>query len=269
MKKGNTLVNTLYWFSNISFYFLILLFVTGLAFQIFTEDGKVGNLSVGNHHSVGYPVPVSIAVKPQNPMFNNLLFKVESEGTNVMGKKYSSGTLHHVKPIMAEDSLNFETVVSIHNRDMEDSYELTTRVFRGDGYVNVKPKKFLQKIIILFRVHINFILLIVVFYFLKIIFKTLAINFKFTKKLYKSIKILGLVLILKVLLMISSNFVLGMDLSYINIEPLDYNLQYVNISMNPRLDFDFTTLLIGFSLIVFSFLLKTGKELQQENDLTI
>ncbi|WP_430466977.1 DUF2975 domain-containing protein [Winogradskyella ouciana] len=269
MKKGTTLVNILYWFSKISFYLLIILLIIAISFEAFTKDGKLGQFSSGVHHSVGYQVPVSLKVHPQKPMYNSLLFELKNKSTNAMGQKYSSGVSHYAKPLTKEDSLNFRTIVSIHNRDMEDNYELTSQVFKGDGYVNVKPKKLLDKIILLIKTYLGFVLLIVIFFFLKNIFKALKSNFEFSQKLYKSIQILGIILIVQVLLVTICNYIVGSQLSMVGIRPLDYKLNYVTLSMNPRLDFDFMIFFVGISLLVLSTLLKSGNELKQENDLTI
>lgn len=269
MKKGILLVSILHRFSKISFYFLIIFFAIAIGFEIFTQDGKLGKFSSGVHHSIGYQVPVSLKVQPESPMFNNLLFKLKNKGTNTMGQQYSSGVSHHVKPLLKEDSLNFKTIVSIHNRGMEDKYQLTSDIFRGDGYINVKPQKLTDTMLLLFRTYLNFILLIIVFFFLKNIFQMLKSDLKFSQRLYKSIQTLGLILILQVLMVTICNLILGNQLSYVDIKPLDYKVQYVTLSMNPRIDFDFTLFLVGFSLIVLSSLLKAGNRIQQENELTI
>lgn len=269
MKKRNTLVNTLYWFCNISWYLLITLFIVVLAFEAFTEDGKLGKFSSGVHHSYGYQIPVTFQINPQNPMLNNFVYKKKSEGINNSGQKYSSGIVEYVKPLTATDSLNFKTKISIHNNGIVDYYDITKSVFRGDGYITVKPKTLFNKIIIVFRTYLNFVVLILVFFFLKKIFEALKNNIEFSHRLSKFIKAIGALLVFKTLLVIVSNFILGTKLPFIVVDPLDYNLRYLTVSMNPRLDFDFTLFLVGLSLVILSTLLKKGNQIQEENDLTI
>ncbi len=269
MKKGNTLVNILYWLCNISFYLLVLLILYVLAFGAFTDDGKWGNLRAGIHHSNGYQVLVKFQISPERPMLNNFIYSKKNEGININGQKYSNGTLEYVKPLTAVDSLNFKTKISLHNNGMVDYYDITKSVFSGDGYITVKPKTLVNKIIIVFRTYLNLVVLILVFFFLKKIFKALKTNFEFSHRLSKLIKTTGALLIFKVLLESVSGFILGIVLPYISIEPFDYNMKYVNISINPRLEFDFTLFLIGLALIILSTLLKEGNRIQQENDLTI
>ncbi|MDT0557920.1 DUF2975 domain-containing protein [Ichthyenterobacterium sp. W332] len=269
MKKENILVNALYWLCNISFYLLIILLVIGLGFEAFTKDGKVGKFSTGIHHSIGYELPVKFQINPKNPMFNNSLFELESEKINSLGQKSQSGRSHYVKPITKEDRINYKSIISIDNNAMVDTYELNSRTFRGNGYVIVKPKTTLNKIIISIRSYISFILGIIIFFFLKTIFKMLKSKFEFSSKLYKKIQKLGIILIIEVILTTISNFILAKDLPIIKVGPIDSSLRYVSIYMNPRLDFNFTLVLIGLSLIILATLLREGNRIQQENELTI
>lgn len=269
MKKESRLVRILYWFCNISFYLLIIWIVTAIGFEIFTEDGKVGNFSSGSHRSIGYQIPVKVQINPRSPLYKNKLFELENEGVNHLGQSYSSGTSTYVKALTAQDSLDFKSIVSIRNYDMTDYYDLASTSFISEGYVTVKPKTLRNKVTIVFRTYLGFFILIIVFFFLKNIFKALKANFEFSQKLYKAIRAIGFLLIALVLLKVVSNFILGKDLPFIVIEPLGDNMKYVAISMNPRLDFDFTLFLVGFMLIVLSTLLKRGRQIQEENDLTI
>ncbi|WP_418636317.1 DUF2975 domain-containing protein [Winogradskyella sp.] len=269
MKKENTLVGVLYWFCSISFYFLIIWIVVAISFEVFTQDGKVGDFSSGSHHSIGYQMPVKFSISPKKPMYNNELFKLEKEGINTLGQSYSSGTGTYVKPITSEDSLDFKSIVSIHNKDMVDHYEFTSTQLVSNGFITVNPKTMVNKFLIIVRSYLGLLILLLVFLFLKRIFKALKTNFLFSQKLYKSINLIGILLICYVLLNSIINFILGIDLPYVSISPLDYNLKYVTISMNPRLDFDFVLFLIGFMLLVLSTLLNKGNQIQQENDLTI
>ncbi|MBF8149771.1 DUF2975 domain-containing protein [Winogradskyella sp. F6397] len=269
MQQKSTLVNILFWFCNISFYVLVIWIVAALGFEVFTEDGKIGSFSSGSHHSIGYQMPVKITINPKQAMYNNELFKLEKEGINTLRQSYSSGTGTYVKPITSEDSLDFKSIVSIRNNDMTDYYEFISTSFKSDGYVTVKPKTLGNKMVMVFRSYLGFFILIVVFFLLKNIFKYLKTNFEFSQKLYKSTRLIGFLLIADVLLRVVSNFILGNDLPYIGIDPLDYNMRYVSISMNPRLDFNFTLFLIGLALIILSTLLKKGTQIQEENDLTI
>ncbi|BAO75791.1 hypothetical protein [Winogradskyella sp. PG-2] len=176
MKKNNSLISTLYRLCNGCFYLLILFFVFTVTFQILGKNVKFDSGTLGNYNSFIYQVPVKFQINPEKPIFNNRLYKKTYEGINDNGQEYSSGTIKYVKPLTTQDSINFKTVVSIHNSEMTNNYEFISPRFAGDGYVNIKSNTLINKIIMFFRVYINFILLIVIFFFLKTIFSFL-INF--------------------------------------------------------------------------------------------
>jgi len=271
MRTGTALADILYIICSISFYILIIAFGFTLATEAFTDDGKIGNFSSKFNSSRGYDVPIAFQIKPKTPMFNNIIDLDYREEIDPNGKKRYTTIPQYANAITLEDSLNFKTIVSINNYYGEagDTMELNSDVFRGDGFIQVKPKTVFNKGIVIFKTYINFILLIIIFFFLKNIFKMLRIHIEFSQKLYRLIQMLGIIMISKVLLSLLLNFILKRSLINIQIEPLNNSLKYVDITMNSRLDFDFSLLLIGLSLIVLSSLLKSGSRMQQENKLTI
>ena len=269
MKTGPALADILFLICSISFYILIIAFGFALATEAFTDDGKIGNFSPKFSSSRGYEIPVEFEVRPKNPVFNNIRTFNYEEEIDSNGKKKYYTIPQYVNPITVEDSLNFKTIVSINNYGGEDNFELTSKVLRGEGYMHVKPKRTLDKVLIVFRAYMDFIVLIFVFFFLKNIFKTLRISIQFSQKLYRLIQILGVIMIFKVLLSITVNFILGGRLKEMSITPLDETLKYIDITMSSHLGFDFSFLLVGLSLIVLSALLKSGSNMQRENNLTI
>ena len=266
---GTALANILYIICSIIFYLLIVAFGFTVAAEAFTDDGKIGAFSSKTHSSFGYQIPVELNVKPKNPMFNNMLYNNYKEYVDDNGRKTYNWVLEYENSITQEDSLNYKTVIGINNYGLENNFELTSSIFKGDGYVHVKPKTVFNKAVLVFKTYVNSILLIVIFFFLKNIFKMLIMNIKFSQKLYRFIQILGIIMILKVFVSSISNSILGKDIPYVGIFPLNNSLKYVDITMNPGLDFDFTLLLVGLSLVILSVLLREGSIMQQENDLTI
>ncbi|MDH7912257.1 DUF2975 domain-containing protein [Winogradskyella sp. SYSU M77433] len=269
MNFKSVLIHPLYWFFNISFYFLILWLIVSFASDIFTDDGKFGRFSSGNHHNIGYQLPVKFSISPKEPLYNNELYKLEKEVYNKSGYKYSVGKSEYLKAINSKDSINHKSIVSIHNNSTIDYYNLTSTSFVSDGYITVDPKTLSNKIVIIFRSYLGFLLLIIVFFFLKKIFKLLIENFKFSQRLYKNVNIVGLLLIGHTLLKSLANFYLGKNFQYASIKPIKNNINYVAISMNPRLDFEFTLFLLGCVLLILSTLLYKGSQIQEENELTI
>lgn len=269
MNTGTAIANVLYMISTIIFYLLTLVFVFTLVTEAFTDDGKIGAFSSKSHSSFGYEMPIKHNIKPKSPMFNNILYNNYKEDVDDNGRRVFNWILEYENSITQEDSLNFKSVLGINNYGLENNFELTSDVYRGDGYIHIKPKTVFNKFIIVFRTYMNFILLIAIFFFLKNIFKMLLVKIKFSQKLYKRIQILGIIMISKVFISAISNSILGKDIPYVGIFPLNNSLKYVDITMNPGLDFDFTLLLVGLSLVILSVLLREGNRIQQDNDLTI
>ncbi|WP_298900810.1 DUF2975 domain-containing protein [uncultured Psychroserpens sp.] len=269
MKTGTALADILFLICSISFYLLIIAFGFALVTEVFTDDGKMGNFSPKFNSSHGYEMPVKFEVRPKSPMFNNILFTNYEEEIDTNGKKRYYTIPQYATPITIKDSLNFKTIISINNYGMEDNFELTSKVLRGDGYIRIKPKTAFDKVLIVLRTYMDFVILIFVFFFLKNIFKMLRIDIRFSQKLYRLIQILGVIMIVKVLLSIIINSVLGRALKEIRITPLDDALKYMDITMSSHLGFDFSFLLVGLSLIVLSALLRSGNKMQRENNLTI
>lgn len=269
MKKQKFLVHLLHRLSLGIFYLLILLLTFNIALELFTEKGEIGNFSSGSHYSKGYQFPVSLSVQPQKPMFNNYIYEAKSKGTNIKDQNYSGGTMHYARPITSRDSLEYNSVVSVHNKGMKDIYDISNSRFSGDGYVTIKPSLLTHKFLLIFRTYADFILLILVFFFLKSIFASLRRNFGFSSRLYRYILFIGIALIAQVFLVTVSDFILAQSLSLIWIKPLFNHPGFVNLTINPRIDFNFTILFIGIALMVLGKLFKVGTELKEENELTI
>ncbi len=269
MQKETALADILYTLCSIVFYILIVAFGAILALEILTNNGKIGNFYSNFHSSRGYAIPVELKITPENPMFNDIRFTKYEEGVDKAGVKTYTKVREYANSISSEDSLNFKTIVSIEEFYGLDNFDLITDKFSSNGYVYVEPKTSAVKVVILFRTYLNLIFLITIFFLLRNMFKSLRIRIQFSQRLYKSIQLLGIIIIVKVLLYVISNSFLGKTLSQINVEPIDKRLSYLEVLMHPRLDIDYTLLIVGFSLIVLSSVLKTGSSIQQENDLTI
>lgn len=85
METNKTLINILYRFFALAFWFTTTLVIVGFSFEIFTEKGEVGSFSSGAHHSKGYPLPVTLTVQLPNAIFNNQKLINRTEGINELG----------------------------------------------------------------------------------------------------------------------------------------------------------------------------------------
>lgn len=86
------------------------------------------------------------------------------------------------------------------------------------------------------------------------------------------INILGIIFITKEILELITSYIIGSYYEHIAVKTFIDGKAFssgVQLSMNPRLEFEFTLFLVGLSLLVLASLLKSGNQIQQENDLTI
>ena len=269
MKVTSFFTDILYLICNIFFYILITVCVFTLITEIFTNNGKIGTFYSKFHSSFGYELPVDISIEPQDLMFNDILYDDYKQKIEKNDSRVFHWVIEYTDKITLEDSSRFKSIVGPYNYGLENSLELTSDIYKGEGYVRVKPKKLFDRIIIIFRSYANFILLIAIFFILKKIFRTLITSIKFSHKLFKSIQVLGILIILMVFISIISNSILGEQVNYFAIEPLNNSVKYIKVRMTPRLDFNFTLFIAGLSILVLSMLLKEGHRIQKENQLTI
>lgn len=90
--------------------------------------------------------------------------------------------------------------------------------------------------------------------------------------MYRWVRILGLLFIGIVLIAAVVNYSLIIFNGYVELNSYQNDSlisQGINISIHPAIDFKWTILFVGLSLIVLSSLLKQAHELRMDNDLTI
>lgn len=270
--RNKILIAILYRFFAIAFWFTFIFFISGVAFEIFTEEGKIGNVSRVGHHSQGYAIPIKTNIQLRNTVFNNQKTINIKKGVSESGREWSSGELVYFDEM--PEKINKETVnvLSFYYHDKDEVFTTKEASFLGDTYLIVNSDKILPKLLLLLNAYVGIISLMFIFYFLKRIFKSLNEDLKFNSFLFKNVKYLGVVLIVKTVFTIVISFVFASYYSYIKTETLVANENFnagFQFSINPRIEFDFSLFLIGISLLVLASLLKAGTNLQQENELTI
>ena len=148
---------------------------------------------------------------------------------------------------------------------MKDNYTF-------EGYIQLKSNKIWITLCQLIKSYSGLTLLIIIFFLLSKIFKSLKKKIEFNILLVRNVKFIGILLVIKSLTEVLLNYIIGSQFDIIKIS--SYNGDYFSeqnkiIHMNPALDFEFTTFVIGLSFLVLSYLLKHGYKLSQENELTI
>ena len=109
-------------------------------------------------------------------------------------------------------------------------------------------------------------------FFLERIFFRLKKSLSFTNNLYKEVRCLGAVFIISESLSLLFSYFLGTYYGRVGVKTVIDGKRLsdgLELSMNPRLEFDFAFFVVGLSLLVLGSLLKSGNQIQQENDLTI
>lgn len=171
---------------------------------------------------------------------------------------------------------NSETIEQKGNRlqidnNAVDSHFLKTNTsgFYVSSFVNIKSSNLFFTICQLIRNYSGIIIMIFIFFHLKTIFKFLKKDFSFNSNLVNRVKWVGLLFITWESLYLITSYIFGNYYSHIGLENFFKYSNVMRLNINPRLEFDFTKLLIGLSLLILSKLLKKGKEMQEENNLTI
>ena len=272
MRNKNFLVIGLHVFFAFTFWVGTVFIVIQIGFEAFTNDGKVGNFSTGNHHSKGYNMPVRLKAEAPNTVFNNSWYNMKETKTNSESGEYSYGTQELFNQLAEEDKIGVKNILKIHFPNEEEVFTTNQHITYAKGYLVAKSNNSSFLILQLVKNYVGLICLALVFYLLMKIFKSLKKDLNFTPTLFKMIRLIGWVAIFSTSFELVMSYVIGKKYDYISTETLVDNTIFNGItkfSMNPRLEFDFMFFIIGFSMLVLASLLKKGSQIQQENDLTI
>ncbi|RLJ65482.1 Protein of unknown function (DUF2975) [Lacinutrix venerupis] len=272
MKRNKILVSILHRLFTFFFWFTLLFTIYIFGFEVFTKDGHFENFVSENHHANGYSIPIKFNIDVKNPVFNNFKTINLKKGVNIYGQKWSSRNSVYFDELPNDINDEVKNVISFNFYGDTEYYTTTNSSFNTNGYIIGKSDNLLIKILQMFKAYSGLIMLVLVFYFLKKIFYLIKQKYSFTSFLYHNVKWLGLILIIGEVLDLIVTYVLGSYYGSISVETfIDGKSFYdgINLTMNPRLEFDFTLFLVGLSLLVLTSLLKSANILQQENELTI
>jgi hypothetical protein len=260
--------------------------------EVFTKNGKVkmdenGTLGGSNHSSIGYNVPVNISLS----FHHKKVYKYNKKDTITGG--FSFGSFSKLSDGNKNFSINNESLeragitqkqldsifefspdIQImgkklqidHNSEINNFLKTNTSSFKTKGYLSIKSSNWFFTFCQFIKNYVGLLMLVLIFYQLKSIFKGLKEEFVFSLKLAKKIKWVGLLFIIQQLLSLILSVIFGTYYGYAGFEKMSNDVQ---LNINPRLEFDFTLIIVGLGLIVLSVLLQKGNEIQQENKFTI
>ncbi|SFI54694.1 DUF2975 domain-containing protein [Olleya namhaensis] len=271
MKKNKTLINILHRLFAGLLVIMSLFLLINIGFDIFTDNGKVGNFS-GTHHSNGYPIPVTINTRVNKPIFNNEISLNVKKHVSKGGRKGWSSNPKYVDILPDDINDGTKNILSFHFDSDKEYFHTKASSFRSDGYIIAKSENKLISFLQIFKAYIGLFSLIIILFFLERIFFRLKKSLSFTNNLYKEVRWLGAVFIISESLSLLFSYVLSTYYGRIGVKTLIEGKRLsdgLELSINPRLEFDFAFFVVGLSLLVLASLLKSGNQLQQENDLTI
>mgnify|MGYP000684030633 CR=1 FL=1 len=272
MKRNKILVYILHRLFTGLLVIVSLLFLVNIGFELFTDNGKVGSFSAGSHHSKGYYIPVKMQTRVYDPIFTNEISLNIKEHTNENGMKWRSSNPEYVDKLPDDINVGTKNILSFHfDNDME-YFKTNDDSFIYDGFIVAKSDNPIIILVQILKAYSGIFSLIIMLFFMERIFYSLNKSLTFTHNLNKKVKYLGIVFIFSESLSLLFSYVLGSYYGRISTQTLIDGKRLsggLDLSMNPRLEFDFAFFLIGLSLLVLASLLKSGSQLQQENELTI
>jgi hypothetical protein len=274
MKIKYKLASRLYGISIISFVFVSLFSLNFLIFDLFTKNGKIGNLGTTAHHSKGYPIAARIQFRIPD---TTIIYK----GYNISGSTSNSdvkGWNNNFKKIKLDKKL--KKVYQINKTTIYNDFEDTQKKFNKiriqdlDSEIEIvlNPKDYFFKAILTIKSYLSIILLLFVLYQLKEIFKRLKDNFIFNKLLNKRIKIIGYSLIAYQVARMIISIIIKQFITRIEFEhyiPSFVNSNFSFMTLYTEVEYNLEILFLGLCLIVLSKLITYGYNIQQENELTI
>ncbi|WP_396170283.1 DUF2975 domain-containing protein [Flavobacterium sp.] len=274
MKIKYKLASRLYGISIISFVFVSLFSLNFLIFDLFTKNGKIGNLGTTAHHSKGYPIAARIQFRIPD---TTIIYK----GYNISGSTSNSdvkGWNNNFKKIKLDKKL--KKVYQINKTTIYNDFEDTQKKFNKiriqdlDSEIEIvlNPKDYFFKAILTIKSYLSIILLLFVLYQLKEIFKRLKDNFIFNKLLNKRIKIIGYSLIAYQVARMIISIIIKQFITRIEFEhyiPSFVNSNFSFMTLYTEVEYNLEILFLGLCLIVLAKLITYGYNIQQENELTI
>ncbi|MGV1011095.1 MAG: DUF2975 domain-containing protein [Flavobacterium sp.] len=274
MKIKYKLASRLYGISIISFVFVSLFSLNFLIFDLFTKNGKIGNLGTTAHHSKGYPIEARIQFRIPD---TTIIYK----GYNISGSTSNSDVKewnNNFKKIKLDKKL--KKVYQINKTTIYNDFEDTQKKFNKistqdlDSEIEIvlNPKDYFFKAILTIKSYLSIILLLFVLYQLKEIFKRLKDNFIFNKLLNKRIKIIGYSLIAYQVARMIISIIIKQFITRIEFEhyiPSFENSNFSFMTLYTEVEYNLEILFLGLCLIVLSKLITYGYNIQQENELTI
>jgi len=268
--KNKFLVNSLHRIANGIFWLALIFTLFTIGLDLFTNDGKVGSVSVDSHHSKGYSVPVTAKISVLDSIVS---FRGENYGGSFNYSKSISDYPHYLnkdsisKLPGVKKTISKNEIYLFSDKDLDVNLDL-----RVNDFIKVKSPNLLFTILQIISSYLKLIVIILIFYQLSKIFNQLNRDLSFSYGIAKGVKWMGFIFISAEIIQTAISLVYGKYFSGLHIISTKNGMSLenlINYQVNPRINFDFTFFFIGLSLLVLSSLLKMGSSIEEDNDLTI
>lgn len=260
MKNNNKLVTLLYILSQLSYRFIQLLILYLIFFEFFTPNGKIGNWSSSNHHSIGYTIPMNFSLQQSNEFQYSETSKIQKDSIkfSLLDKIYHSSSGE-------ETSRVYKIVDYIPSGEIK--LENIEHHYRGAEITNVtvKTSNTFINIALGFRRYLYLLCDLIIFYFCIKIFKTLRKNSTFPEAIAPYLNKIGLLLLGQGAIKMSYYFI---DSYIIDLLRLRSDL-FSDFQYYALFDVNMYILVLGLTLLFLSSIFKRGNEIESENELTI
>ena len=260
MKLQSILRRSVYFIVRIGFLFTIFALMATAGMDILNHKGKVKTFATKAHYSNQYNIPVNIRIHVPDSM----AFYSREEATKkgyVESKDNKVGDDLENKHVLITNRI---TVSGSKDGMMEIYPEINSK-----GYVIAKSSNIFVSIFQIIHSYLGLISLVFILYQLMKIFRK---DLEFNIEIIQRINCVGLLLALTQVTRAILVVFLSKYYKHISIHSLKNGQsleQGFDIQISPRLDFDLTLFIVGLSLLVLGYLLKSGFELKRENELTI
>lgn len=267
-KKNSVLQILLYYFISLCFALSVVVIITSVYFELFSDGGKIGSTSISIHHSEGYSLPVKVNISIPDSV-------VSYQGDNFSGSanyyKFSKNSDFNkkVKERINQNNCKKTTITNKVLTCLGKDYSFKLHpTFSTTGNIVGKSSDTTVFAIQIIYNYLSFIMIILILYQLMKILRSLS----FTPKLIWRVKIMGIVILIQeigkfVIIQFIDNYYYPIFISStLNGRAFE---NAIKVNINPSSNFNTTLFIVGISLLVLSKLLKQGYFLKEENELTI
>jgi hypothetical protein len=294
MKSTKYIASFMYFAVLFCFIIATAYFIVSLSAKFFGDDGQYiykyddnSWTTIGNKNSEGSLVPVKLTLQiPDSIRINEKHTGIVAEDSypsinNMFLKENKKAKAINVYDVNLPwpDDVDFRTISIEGNgnyKNRKTSFKFIKYINYGDSqYLSIKSNDTTTDFILALRDPVSFIFHILQMYFLALILKELAKEIYFSKVLSKYISKLGYLMLLSQLIPIIYVFIDVKLFGNITVRPQILEslengyFENIRVSFNPTHDINFYIILLGAILVLLTKLVKRGRALEEENELTI